>query len=150
MLTLRIPRTKVQQNGSMYVNTHFHVKIKTDHHVIAWTPLIDNERVLHHITVFGCDKIGEIFLNISQLCTKWACWIIYFASFYDFSNLLWNCSDNVVFLVFWNCSDNVIFLVFHVTLSIFNRIIRLLLSLFPTLVACLKAVMCIIINCILL
>ena len=70
MLTLRIPRTKVQQNGSMYVNTHFHVNIKTDHHVIAWTPLIDNERVLHHITVFGCDKIGKIFLNISQLCTK--------------------------------------------------------------------------------
>ena len=67
MLTLRMPRTKVQQNGSIYMNTYFHLPIKTDHHIIAWKPLIDNERVIHHIVLLGCDKIGKIFLSVSQL-----------------------------------------------------------------------------------
>ena len=83
MLTLRMPRTKVQQNGSMYMNTHFHVTIKTDHHVIAWKPLIDNRRVIHHMALLGCDKIGKIFLSISQ-----------------FSNGFWNSSDSVAFFFF--------------------------------------------------
>ena len=86
MLTLRMPRTKVQQNGSIYMNTHFHVTIKTDHHVIAWKPLIDNERVLHHIVLFGCDKIGKIFFSIAQVCTK----LVYiFALEYRFCLFLW-------------------------------------------------------------
>ena len=42
--------------------THFHIPFDVDYHVIAWKPLIDNERVVHHVLLFGCHETGKYFV----------------------------------------------------------------------------------------
>ncbi|XP_062619795.1 tyramine beta-hydroxylase-like [Saccostrea cucullata] len=53
--TLRYPQTQVPNLETNYFCMTFELPNDGDYHLIATTPYIDNEYVMHHILLFGCE-----------------------------------------------------------------------------------------------
>ena len=65
-ITLRFPRTKVPAQATTYICFTFNLPADREYHLIATQPLIDNENVMHHMTLNGCDKSGQYLITWSQ------------------------------------------------------------------------------------
>ncbi|KAK3089057.1 hypothetical protein FSP39_000478 [Pinctada imbricata] len=54
-VTLRFPETPVPAVETTYLCMTFDLPNDTDYHLIATQPIINNEYVMHHILLYGCD-----------------------------------------------------------------------------------------------
>ena len=54
--TFRFPETVVPETETTYMCQVFEFPDEgQDYHAVAYEPLIDNQHVMHHIVVYGCD-----------------------------------------------------------------------------------------------
>jgi len=54
-ITIRFPETAVPAQETSYMCIVFDLPSDTDYHLMAYEPVIDNEHVMHHILLYGCD-----------------------------------------------------------------------------------------------
>jgi dopamine beta-monooxygenase len=59
--SLRLPPTAVPTQETTYMCQSFDVSAYADAHVVAFEPVIANQRVMHHIVVFACPEIRKTF-----------------------------------------------------------------------------------------
>lgn len=59
-VTLRMEDTKVPGMETTYMCTMFDLPTDEDYHMIANTPYIDNEYVMHHMLLYGCPETGML------------------------------------------------------------------------------------------
>ena len=59
-VTLRFPPTQVPNLETNYFCMTFELPQDGDYHMIATKPFIDNEYVMHHILLYGCDETGML------------------------------------------------------------------------------------------
>lgn len=57
-VTIRYPLTSVPSQETNYFCMTFELPQDGDYHMIASKPVIDNEYVMHHILLFGCEDSG--------------------------------------------------------------------------------------------
>jgi len=55
-ITIRFPETEVPNLETNYYCMMFELPQDGDYHMVANTPYIDNDEVMHHILMFGCDE----------------------------------------------------------------------------------------------
>ncbi|OWF46130.1 tyramine beta-hydroxylase-like [Mizuhopecten yessoensis] len=71
-ITVRFPMTAVPANETNYYCMLFELPTDEDYHMVATTPYIDNEEVMHHIILFGCDEtdspITDVPVNVPRPC----------------------------------------------------------------------------------
>ena len=65
-VTLRFPRTKVPAKGTTYICFNFELPDDQEYHLIATQPVIDNENVMHHMTITSCDSTGQYEARLFQ------------------------------------------------------------------------------------
>ncbi|CAG2247962.1 DBH [Mytilus edulis] len=53
--TIRFPETAVPAEETTYSCMIFNLPSDQDYHLMAYEPYIDNEMVMHHIIIYGCD-----------------------------------------------------------------------------------------------
>ena len=53
---VRFPETEVPNVETTYMCMLFEFPSYDDFHIIASTPYLDNEDVMHHILIYGCDR----------------------------------------------------------------------------------------------
>ena len=57
-ITVRFPETPVPAVETSYMCMIFDLPSDRDYHLMAYEPVIDNEHVMHHILLYGCDPDG--------------------------------------------------------------------------------------------
>ncbi|XP_033727104.1 peptidyl-glycine alpha-amidating monooxygenase A-like isoform X1 [Pecten maximus] len=67
-ISLRIPRTVVPPSETSYYCVKFPLPTDVDYHIVGLKPLIDNENVVHHIIMYGCDDSEEAEYNQPEPC----------------------------------------------------------------------------------
>ncbi|XP_061190243.1 dopamine beta-hydroxylase-like [Saccostrea echinata] len=67
-ITLRYPETKVPFYETSYFCMTFELPNDGDYHLIATTPNIDNEYVMHHILLYGCDDSVTNETTVPTIC----------------------------------------------------------------------------------
>ncbi|XP_048245467.1 uncharacterized protein LOC124143521 [Haliotis rufescens] len=55
-ITLRFPRVAVPAKETTYMCMVFDIPSDQDYHMIAYKPEIDNDNVMHHIVIYGCEE----------------------------------------------------------------------------------------------
>ncbi|XP_071097544.1 dopamine beta-hydroxylase-like [Haliotis cracherodii] len=76
-VTLQFPRTAVPAKETTYMCMVFDMPSDVDHHLIGYKPYIDNDNVMHHILIYGCDDSDaplptapyECGMNAANSCT---------------------------------------------------------------------------------
>ena len=58
-VTLTFPRMAVPDKATSYTCLSFDLPTDGDYHMIAFEPVVDNEEVLHHIALYGCNDKGK-------------------------------------------------------------------------------------------
>lgn len=67
---IRFPKRKVPAEKTTYTCMVVEVPEMEDHHMVANKPLIDNENVMHHLLVYGCQG------NQKGFFVEMSCYII--------------------------------------------------------------------------
>ncbi|XP_060084217.1 tyramine beta-hydroxylase-like [Ylistrum balloti] len=71
-ITVRFPETEVPSTATNYYCMLFELPSDDDYHMVATVPFIDNEEVMHHMILFGCDEtnkeITDTPMNIPEPC----------------------------------------------------------------------------------
>jgi hypothetical protein len=57
-MTVRFTETPVPDVETSYMCMIFDLPSDRDYHLMAYEPVIDNEHVMHHILLYGCDPNG--------------------------------------------------------------------------------------------
>eukprot|EP00105_Crassostrea_gigas_P028554 XP_011450241.1 PREDICTED: dopamine beta-hydroxylase-like [Crassostrea gigas] len=65
---IRFPKRKVPAEKTTYTCMVVEVPEMEDHHMVANKPLIDNENVMHHLLVYGCQEEVSMKLNTPYEC----------------------------------------------------------------------------------
>ncbi|XP_069121902.1 DBH-like monooxygenase protein 1 [Argopecten irradians] len=71
-ITIRFPETAVPPTETNYFCMLFDLPTDGDYHMVATTPYIDNEEVMHHILLFGCDETTEEITDV-PMNSPWPC-----------------------------------------------------------------------------
>ncbi|XP_067661768.1 tyramine beta-hydroxylase-like [Haliotis asinina] len=57
---LRIPRTPIPSTETTYICMTFDLDDSQDYHMIATKPEIDNDNIMHHIILYGCNDYAPV------------------------------------------------------------------------------------------
>lgn len=67
---LRLPVTSVPDSVTTYMCMKFKLPTDGDYHIIAEEPVIDNDHVVHHMIMFGCQDLGNYKLHLIVVIAK--------------------------------------------------------------------------------